>query len=945
MTDQDDDKGGGMPGEIEDSDVPIRRQLPPKQVSKLFRQSQLLLASGGGSSSAMNAISINGDDATHSLDNVQEGSSVQRNDHLHRLYLKEKLRRAVWKIKQQKQAAALAPGTKLEEHKEEEFGMEVAAGEDGALVQRLREEVEHESRMDALQGKAKEVAKLVREKFGDHFEMGPGFPLEVRIQNLSYSAKRPGGEDHGAGMKKIETVYNTSCVYNLIHYLRRVMRCQARQTRTLPSSEPFYMLHDINLVIQPGTQYLILGPPASGKTSLLRAIAGLIPDPSPKDPESLEGSILYNGRALKNSDGIHIDNAIRYIDQNDTHAARLTVEETFEFAFQCMTGGQIIREQDHLSAEIIRAADQANRDHLATKLVLTGLGLSEVANTFVGDTLVRGVSGGQRRRVTVGEMMMSRSPILCGDEISTGLDAASTYDTVQVLLHFARQHKMSRVIALLQPSPETVSLFDEVIVLAEGRIIFSGPIESVEDYFADLGFQCPPFTDVADFLQLVSTEDGAAKLYLPPPGSGLPPTAPSAEELESFFRLSAFGDRIQNQLKKPFKYVWKSTHGSGSEESGEIVSRLSEAKAVNQKYANNFFRSTQIIAMRFFILWLRDKRVIMASTVKNVLMGLSCGGIFFGTDNPISIQGSLFQAGMFVLLGTFNTCSTWITALSFLSCFVCGCRIGSITSSSGLVGDRMLFYKHADANFYSSWPYVSGRALAQIPQMAMFATFASESSLQVYGAVILLLGILFGGRRSVRAQSIPGILICASSCPTGNPSAWAYRALIVNEFRSGVWEDPDAILSQNGFVKPNGDPFEEKWVGYGCLYMLLYYHICCVFSALFLGTVRNTGEVVPPEKKPPIAEANSGNTGPPKVEIPFKPLTLSFHDLCYEVTASTSKTKLRLLKKVDGVFRPGRLCALMGSSGAVSDFLTSTVYSGLEADSCILYLSCSFEDT
>lgn len=331
--------------------------------------------------------------------------------------------------------------------------------------------------------------------------------------------------------------------------------------------------------------------------------------------------------------------------------------------------------------------------------------------------------------------------------------------------------------------------------------------------------------------------------------------------------------------------------------------------------------------------------------------------------------------------------------------------------------DRILFYKHADANFYSSWPYAFGRAIAQIPQvrqtesslsakifflsllglfwqtmldtlmfavifyymvgladresvsnfvrflvivflfsllsnqqMAMFASFASESSLQVYGAVVLLLGILFGGF-ILAPDAIPAYydfiywceysmdlvlrggphefadpssvsLTTFSYLTTGNPFAWAYRALIVNEFRSGAWDDPDSILLNNGFVKPNGDPFEEKWVGYGCLFMLVYYLICCVLTAVFLGSIRNTGEVMPPEKKPSISEADLRDDVPPKVEIPFKPLTLSFHDLCYQVTASTSKEKLTLLKSVNGIFRPGRLCALMGSSGAVSNLLS-----------------------
>jgi hypothetical protein len=101
--------------------------------------------------------------------------------------------------------------------------------------------------------------------------------------------------------------------------------------------------------------------------------------------------------------------------------------------------------------------------------------------------------------------------------------------------------------------------------------------------------------------------------------------------------------------------------------------------------------------------------------------------------------------------------------------------------------------------------------------------------------------------------------------------------------------------------------------------MLLYYSICCIFTALFLETIRNTGDILPPEKKP-TTEENSTDDNTSKVEIPFQPLTLSFQDLCYEVTASTGKEKLMLLKNVNGIFQPGRLCALMGSSGAVSHF-------------------------
>ena len=136
---------------------------------------------------------------------------------------------------------------------------------------------------------------------------------------------------------------------------------------------------------------------------------------------------------------------------------------------------------------------------------------------------------------------MSRAPILCGDAISTGLDAASTYDMIQVIVHAGRKRKQTGIFSLLQPSPETVSLFDDVIVIAEGQIIYAGPIEEVEDYFAGIGFHCPEFTDVADFLQMVSTGDGEG-LYDPNAtlrGQRIDP--PTIAELAEIFQESDLG--------------------------------------------------------------------------------------------------------------------------------------------------------------------------------------------------------------------------------------------------------------------------------------------------------------------------------------------------------------------------------------------------------------------
>lgn len=119
-------------------------------------------------------------------------------------------------------------------------------------------------------------------------------------------------------------------------------------------------------------------------------------------------------------------NICSYVGQLDIHSAYLTVQETFDFAYECRTG----RDADASNADdgttgkgssgnSVRASHSA-RSKLSENLTIQGLGLAHVADTFVGNNEVRGVSGGQRRRVTVGEMMQGETPVACADEISTG---------------------------------------------------------------------------------------------------------------------------------------------------------------------------------------------------------------------------------------------------------------------------------------------------------------------------------------------------------------------------------------------------------------------------------------------------------------------------------------------------------------------------------------------
>lgn len=349
---------------------------------------------------------------------------------------------------------------------------------------------------------------------------------------------------------------------------------------------------------------------------------------------------------------VHIENAISFIGQIDFHAPRLTVEETFDFAWQCTTGGTHKYAAEELitieaARDLIRKLDAKKAD---VKAKLDAMDLSHVANTFVGSSEIRGVSGGQRRRVSIGEMwQLTSAPVLCGDELSTGLDAASTYQIMFSLMHYTRLHKRTRIVSLLQPSPETVSLFDEIILLAKGKILYTGPIATVESYFASLGYHPPDQVDIADFLQMISSQDGEQLFHPSEEQRAIRATPYSIDELAEKFRESYIYRRIKTQLTMQ--------NGSYQHEWGSIALRGDESQALmlaslKKKYANSFCRSVWLLFKRNMILWWRDKRFLVVNCVKNVIMGVSVGGIFFRTESVSSICGALFQLTLFIMLGT-----------------------------------------------------------------------------------------------------------------------------------------------------------------------------------------------------------------------------------------------------------------------------------------------------
>lgn len=337
-----------------------------------------------------------------------------------------------------------------------------------------------------------------------------------------------------------------------------------------------------------------------------------------------------------------LPNIVSYVGQLDNHAPFLTVQETFDFAASCRMG-----------AKKSSSSSSSTDEVLSENLTIEGLDLAVCRNTYVGDANNRGVSGGQRRRVSVGEMLVGQSPVACADEISTGLDAAVTYDICHSIVKFAKVAGTTRLVSLLQPGPETFSLFDEVILLAEGQLVYAGPIEQAADYFASLGYRPPSSMDVADFLQSVTTSDGNLMFN--------PDTSPNDKhytpsEFAQAFKSSVQYKQILAEQSSPLSCNWKTGQLDCIQEEDEenaqhthdTQSNNTLPEEIKYQYINSFCTSTSLNVKRHLTLLIRDKEFLIGKCIENFGMGIGMALIFLqAAAFPSKINGSDAVAAYF----------------------------------------------------------------------------------------------------------------------------------------------------------------------------------------------------------------------------------------------------------------------------------------------------------
>lgn len=238
-----------------------------------------------------------------------------------------------------------------------------------------------------------------------------------------------------------------------------------------------HILQRISGIVKPGEMLAIMGPSGSGKTTLLDLLCGRI---SSGHGNEIQGTTKLNGMECIPGD------FGTYVPQEDFLYPTATVYETLEF-----------------SRNISTLADKDS-----TEQMIQDLGLSDVRDVYVGNIILRGISGGQKRRLGLGIELIRNPSLLFADEPTSGLDSASAAKICEILKNQAGRGR-TIVCTIHSPNSQTFHMFDKVLFLSQGRQMYFGPTEGVVKHFSLIGKELPPFTNPADFmLQITNTDFG-----------------------------------------------------------------------------------------------------------------------------------------------------------------------------------------------------------------------------------------------------------------------------------------------------------------------------------------------------------------------------------------------------------------------------------------------------
>ncbi|KAK1143727.1 hypothetical protein N8T08_006128 [Aspergillus melleus] len=724
-------------------------------------------------------------------------------------------------------------------------------------------------------------------------------------------------------------------------------------------SPPKLILKDFNGLLESGQLLLVLGRPGSGCSTFLKSLCGEV-----YGLDVDKRSVLHYNGVSQSGMMKEFKGEVVYNQEIDKHFPHLTVGQTLEFAAAA-----------RMPSQRLQGASRAESAKYMTQVIMAVLGLSHTYNTKVGSDFVRGVSGGERKRVSIAEMALANAPLAAWDNSTRGLDSATAFKFVESLRLFADLAGSAHAVAVYQASQAIYDTFDKVTVLYEGRQIFFGSAARAKSFFEEQGWECPARQTTGDFLTSVTNpQERQAR-------EGMETKVPrTPQEFESYWHQS----REYHQLQAEIAQYERSHPNTDDEAAGaQFHERKRQAQAQHTRPGSPYLISVpmqiKLTTQRAYQRLWNDKTSTISTIVSNIVLALIVGSVFYGS--PDTTAGFTSKGAMLFYAVLLNA----LTAMSEINT---------------LYSQRPIVEKHASYAFYHPAAEAVAGVVSDIPvkfvlavafntTMYFMSNLRREASqffiyflhtfvvLFVMSAVFRTIGA--ATKTIAQAMGIAGVMILALIVYTGyvlpvpsmhpwfewihwiNPVYYAFEVLIANEFhgrdfpcaqivppnanQSSQYFTCSSSGSEAGSLTVSGDryilanysySYNHVWRNFGILIAFLVAFMAIFFVASELNSATaSTAEALVFRRghEPAVLREKSGKSAKdeeasielrsvrstaekPDTRVTIPPQTdiFTWRDVCYDIEIKGEPR--RLLDHVSGWVKPGTLTALMGVSGA-----------------------------
>lgn len=439
--------------------------------------------------------------------------------------------------------------------------------------------------------------------------------------------------------------------------------------------KPNTILHKNSGVLKPGQMCLVLGRPGAGCSTFLKSISnqrdGFL---------SVEGDVSYAGVGSKEM-GKRFGGEVVYNQEDDDHLPTLTVAQTIRFALSTKNPKR----------KIPGVTDKQFREEVL-ELLLSMLNIKHTANTIVGNAFMRGVSGGERKRVSIAEMWCGGGVLGSWDNSTRGLDASTALDYAKSLRLLTDIMKQTTFVSLYQAGEGIYQQFDKVMVLNEGHVVYYGPAKEARQYMIGLGYKDLPRQTTADYL--TGCTDLNERQFADGKDAESVPSTPAA--MEKAYKESEI---CRREIAEKEEY--QKLHAETSEARDEFRQAVQDQKhrGVGKKspYTVPFASQVWALAKRQTILRFQDTFGIYTGYATSVIVAFIVGSTFF--QQPTSVSGAFTRGGVLFLSLLFN----------------------ALTSFSELPGQMMgrpILYRQNGYRFYRPAAFAVAAVLADIPYNA-----------------------------------------------------------------------------------------------------------------------------------------------------------------------------------------------------------------------------------